>query len=87
MDKDLSQETIEWLRSIDPLDDYGFSIRPALYWLPESPEDEQIRLQWNIDKYEQFIKNGSTFPYEVNERIKQNYIRLSFLKSGLRGVE
>jgi len=85
--KELRPETIKWLESMDPMDDYGFWLRCPMNWLPESLKDEQDRLQWNVDKYEAFIKNGSNFPREVNERLMRNYTRLAFLKSGLRGIE
>ena len=42
-----------FLDSIDPLDDFGFQVRPHFYWLPEPPEDEIERLEMNLAKYEQ----------------------------------
>ena len=75
-----------FLDSIDPLDEFGFQIRPHLYWLPESVEDEIKRLKMNLAIYEQHIKNGSRFPRKVDEARVREYKRLAFLKSGLHEV-
>ncbi len=76
----------QFMDSIDPYDEYGFHIRPHLYWLPEPVADEQKRLEFNIAIYEEFIRNGFKFPREVHEQRQREYIRVRFLKKGLEAA-
>jgi len=70
-----------FLDSINPLDEYGFQIRQHFYWLPESIDDEIIRLEMNLAMYEQFLLNGSRFPEKTNKARLQDFSRLQALKA------
>ena len=69
-----------FLDSIDPLDDFGFQVRPHFYWLPEPPEDEIERLEMNLAKYEQCLLNGSKFPEYINQFRLDDFNRLKDLQ-------
>ncbi len=77
----INERASSFLDSIDPFDQYGFQVRPHHYWLPESPEDEINRLEWNLLIYEQFLLNGSIFPDHVNQARLNDFNRLQTLKS------
>jgi len=79
--KELSEQTKSFLDSIDSLDEFGFQIRPDLYWLPEPIEDEIHRLEMNLAMYEQFLLNGSRFPEKTNKARLQDFSRLQALKA------
>ncbi len=69
-----------FLNSIDPFDEYGFQIRPLLYWLPESIEDEVERLEMNLAKYEQYLYYKTRFPESINQARLADFTRLQILK-------
>ena len=79
--KKISPKIKLFLDSIDPLDKFGFQIRPHFYWLPESIEDEIKRLEMNLAMYEQFLLNGSRFPERVNQARLEDFNRLRILKT------
>ena len=79
--KTISDKTKTFLDSIDPLDKYGFQIRPQFYWLPESSNNEIHRLEMNLAMYEQFLLNGSRFPEKTNKARLQDFSRLQALKA------
>ena len=69
-----------FLDSIDPFDEFGFQIRPHLYWLPESTTDEIKRLEMNLAIYEQYILNDSKFPEHINQARLDDFNRLKDLQ-------
>jgi len=73
-------KTKAFLDSIDPFDEYGFQIRPHLYWQPESIEDEINRLEMNLAMYEQYLYYRSRFPESVNQARLDDFTRLQALK-------
>ncbi|TFH40266.1 MAG: hypothetical protein E4H01_16900 [Lysobacterales bacterium] len=77
---EFSQKAKDWMASIDPLDEYGFQVRQHHYWVPETAEQEIVRLTWNQLKYEQYMANGSTFPRSVSEARQAEFFRLRKLR-------
>ena len=74
------------LDSLDPLDDFGFQIRPHFYWLPEPPEDEVERLEMNLAIYQEYINNGSRFTDHINDQRTIEYKRAQVLRRLLNEV-
>jgi len=78
--RELSQQTKDWMRSIDPLNEHGFAVRQPQYWLIETPENELERLEMNQAIYEQCLLNKTRFPDEVNKERLAEYRRIQELK-------
>ena len=68
------------LKQITSVDEHGFEIKPNLWWLPESVEDELKRLEMNQAFYQEFIKGGYRFPREINQARTDEYHRIRELK-------
>ena len=70
---------MNFLDAIDPLDEFGFWIRPHKHWLGESPSEEFERLQFNHLMYIECLKNGARFPQEIIKAREADYRRLQQL--------
>ena len=66
----------DFLDSVDPLDSYGFQVRPCQYWRGESPQDRRERLEFNQAIYREFMANGSTFPREIHKERQAEFLEL-----------
>jgi len=71
------------LNQITTIDDYGFSIKPWLWWREESAEEELKRLNLNQDIYREMIKGGYKFPSEINKARTEEYLRIRHLKGSM----
>lgn len=67
----------DFLDSIDPLDEFCFHKPPAR---GETEEQEIERLQLNLAKYREYMKNNSTFPREVHDARMADLARLRELQ-------
>ena len=61
------------------IDQYGFEIGRWMHWLPESPEDEINRLQFNLAWHEVGISFGKRYPHKITDERISDYKRLSEL--------
>jgi hypothetical protein len=77
------EEFAEWFKTIVPLDEYGFYVRQELYWLPEPPQDELARIEFNLAAYEQFLICGSRFPIEIKAAREKEFHRARVLRERL----
>lgn len=69
------------LDEITIVDINGFELKQWFWWLPESREDEIYRLEMNIAKYKEFLKNNQKFTPAENKIRMDEFKRLNQLKT------
>ena len=64
---------------VDHIDEHGFEVAPWIYWQAESKEDEILRLNYNLTKYEIGSHYLNRYPPEVHKARLADYQRIKAL--------